>query len=247
MRVEIGSSTQEMAAAAAAYAADGIREAIAARGQANIIVATGASQFDFLKALIATPDIDWTKITGFHLDEYIGLPLAHKASFRGYLRERFLGALPAKMAAFHEVNGEHPDPQAECRRLQELIDKTPIDVAFVGIGENGHLAFNDPPADFDTEDAFLVVNLDEACRRQQLGEGWFPTLADVPEQAISMSIKQIMKSRRIVCTVPDARKAVAVKKTVEGPITNMCPASIMQQHTDCTIFLDPGSAANLKK
>ena len=247
MKVNVSSSTAEMATAAAAYAAEGIKQAIAARGAANIIVATGASQFDFLKALIATPGIDWGKVTGFHLDEYVGLPITHKASFRAYLRERFVGALPSPMAAFHEVDGDNPDPEAECRRLQGLIAAAPIDVACVGIGENAHLAFNDPPADFDTADAYIVVALDEACRRQQVGEGWFPTVADVPERAITMTIKQIMLSARIVCTVPDARKAQAVKHTVEGPVSNLQPASILQQHADCTIFLDPGSASLLKQ
>lgn len=247
MKVRVESSTKAMAEAAAKYAIEGITQAIEMRGRANIIVATGASQFDFLKNLIAAKNIDWTLVTVFHLDEYVSLPITHRASFRAYLRERFVAQLPSKLAAFNEVNGENPDPNAECRRLQTLIDTAPIDVACVGIGENGHLAFNDPPADFDTESAYLVVNLDEACRLQQVGEGWFPTINDVPKQAISMSIRQIMKSGRIVCTVPDARKAVAAQKTIEGPISNMCPASIMQNHMDCTIFLDPGSAANLTK
>lgn len=245
MKVEIAKSTGAMAAAAAAYAAEGIRGAIARSGRAHIIVATGASQFDFLKALVCAPEIDWTRVTGFHLDEYVGLPLAHRASFRAYLRERFVAALPAPLAAFHEVDGENPDPAAECRRLQGLIDAAPIDVACVGIGENGHLAFNDPPADFGAKAAYLVVDLDEACRRQQVGEGWFAALEEVPKQALSMSIPQILKSRRIVCTVPDARKAPAGRNTVEGPVSNLCPASILQTHADCTVFLDPGSAGGL--
>ena len=246
MKVHVASNTKEMAQAAAEYAAEGIRQAIDKQGSARIIVATGASQFDFLKSLIALPNIDWTKVTGFHLDEYVGLPVAHKASFRKYLRERFIAALPAKLAAFVEVNGEG-DVKAECARLKKLLNAAPIDVACVGIGENAHLAFNDPPALFETDEAFLVVDLDEACRKQQVGEGWFATTTDVPRQALSMSIPQIMKSRRIVCTVPDQRKAVAVQKTVEGPVTNMSPASIMQKHTDCGIFLDPASASLLAK
>jgi len=246
MKVEIAKSTEEMAVAAAACAAEGVRGAIARSGCARIIVATGASQFDFLKALVRAPEIDWTRVTGFHLDEYVGLPITHRASFRAYLRERFIAALPAPLAAFHEVDGENPDPAAECRRLQNLLDAAPIDVACVGIGENGHLAFNDPPADFDAKAAYLVVDLDEACRRQQVGEGWFASLEEGPKRAISMSIPQILKSRRIVCTVPDARKAPAVRNTIEGPVSNLCPASILQTHADCTVFLDPSSAGELR-
>jgi glucosamine-6-phosphate deaminase len=245
MNVMIAKDTDEMARAAAACAAEGILKAIAERGEARVIVATGASQFGFLNALTGTPGIDWTKVTGFHLDEYVGLPAAHKASFRNYLRQRFAGALPVPLKAFHEVDGEAADPAAECVRLQALVDAAPVDVACVGIGENGHLAFNDPPADFDTPAAYLVVDLDEACRRQQVGEGWFAALDDVPRQALSMSIPQIMKSRRIVCTVPDARKAAAVRGAVEGPVTNLCPASVLQRHPDCALFLDLASAAGL--
>ena len=175
------------------------------------------------------PDIAWNRVTGFHLDEYVGLPIAHPASFRGYLWQRFVSRLPLPLAAFHFLDGEG-DPQAECRRVGEIIRRHPIDVAFVGIGENGHLAFNDPPADFETEEPYLVVELDDACRRQQLGEGWFPTFDDVPQQAISMSVRQIMKSRAIICTVPDERKAEAVRNAVEGEVTPQVPASILQRH-----------------
>lgn len=247
MKVSIGSTTKEMAEAAAKFAAEGIIAAISEKGSARIIVATGASQFDFLQALVATPGIDWTKITGFHLDEYVGLPVAHKASFRKYLRERFVATLPAPLAQFVEVNGEADDLDAECARLQALINEAPVDVACVGIGENAHLAFNDPPAQFETDAAYLVVDLDEACRRQQVGEGWFATMDDVPTRAITMSIPQIMRSKRIVCTVPDQRKAVAVKNTVEGEISNMVPATIMQKHDNCVIFLDQDSASLLQK
>jgi len=246
MKVDIAKDTEEMSKRAAACAAEGIKDAIAKRGAARIIVATGASQFGFLKALTATPGIDWSRVTGFHLDEYVGLPASHRASFRNYLRQRFVGALPVPLKGFNEVNGEAPDLAAECRRLKALLDEQPIDVACVGIGENGHLAFNDPPADFDTGEAYLVVKLDEACRRQQVGEGWFATLDDVPKQALSMSIPQIMKSRRIVCTVPDARKAAAVKGAVKGPVSNLCPSSILQTHAACSMFLDPAAAGELK-
>lgn len=245
MQVDVATSADEMGRRAAACAAAAILQAIRARGAARVIVATGASQFGFLKALTGTPGIDWSKVTGFHLDEYVGLSAGHPASFRNYLRQRFVGALPIPIHAFHEVNGEAVDLAAECRRLKALLDEAPIDVACVGIGENGHLAFNDPPADFGTFAAFLVVALDEACRRQQVGEGWFATLDDVPKQALSMSVPQIMKSRQIVCTVPDARKAAAVKGSVKGPVSNLCPASILQRHPACAMFLDPASAAGL--
>lgn len=245
MNVSLSKDAAEMARQAAARAADGIRSALAARGAARVIVATGASQFGFLKELTAASGIDWSRVTGFHLDEYVGLPASHIASFRGYLRQRFAGALPVPLNVFNEVNGEAPDLAAECRRLKALLDEAPIDVACVGIGENGHLAFNDPPADFETQEAYIVVTLDDACRRQQVGEGWFATLDDVPKQALSMTISQIMKSRRIVCTVPDARKAAAVKDSVEGPVSNLCPASILQRHPDCTLFLDAAAASGL--
>jgi glucosamine-6-phosphate deaminase len=246
MNVVISKTTKEMAHAAAEYAAEGIKQAIKNNGAAQIIVATGASQFEFLQSLVDMPGIDWGKVTGFHLDEYVGLPVSHKASFRKYLRERFLDALPEPLAAFVEVNGEAEDLAAECARLKALLDAAPADVACVGIGENAHLAFNDPPALFETPEAYLIVELDEACRRQQVGEGWFASLADVPKKALTMSIPQIMRSRRIVCTVPDARKAVAVKNTVDGPVSNMFPASILQRHPECRIFLDPTSASLLK-
>lgn len=220
-----------------------INAAIAARKEANIIIATGQSQFEFLAGLVKQ-EIDWPKVTVFHLDEYIGLPVTHPASFRKYLKERFHDKI-RNLKAFHYVDGENRDPAAECRRLGKIFEKIDIDVACVGIGENGHLAFNDPPADFTTEEPYIVVTLDEACRRQQLREGWFPTFADVPKQAISMSVRQIMKSKAIVCTVPDERKAQAVKKTLEGPITNLVPASILREHSDCRMFLDTPAAGLL--
>jgi len=247
MHIDISPSKHALGQSAAEYAAEGLRQAIACRGTANLIVATGVSQFETLQALAAAQGVDWTKVTAFHLDEYIGLPVTHKASFRAYLRERFVGALPTHIGAFHEVNGENPDPAAECRRLGDLIAQHPIDVACIGIGENGHLAFNDPPADFEAKAAYLVVTLDAACRKQQLGEGWFPTLEEVPKRAISMSIPQIMKSRRIVCAVPDARKAKAVRDAVQGPLTNLCPASVLRTHPECGLFLDKDSAAFIGK
>jgi glucosamine-6-phosphate deaminase len=244
MNIIIKPSKDELGRVAAADGAERIRQAIAARGKANIIVATGASQFEMLAALVAEPGIDWGKVTAFHLDEYAGMPITHPASFRKYLKERFVDALPEPIGMFHYVNAEH-DPAAECARLGAIIRNHPIDVAFIGIGENGHIAFNDPPADFETEEPYIVVTLDEACRRQQLGEGWFPTLADVPTEAISMSVQHIMKSAAIVCTVPDERKAVAVKGAVKGPVTPDVPASILREHPAMTLYLDTPAASLL--
>ena len=223
-----------------------IRAALSKNGAATTIVATGASQFEMLDALTKEPDIRWDRVTAFHLDEYVGMEITHGASFRKYLWERFHSKLPLPLVAFHYINAS-TDPHGECKRLGELIKQKSVDVAFIGIGENGHLAFNDPPADFQTAQPYLVVNLDEACRKQQLGEGWFPTLNDVPTQAISMSVKQILKSAAIICTVPDSRKAIAVKGAVEGPVTPDVPASILQKHPRAWLFLDRPSAAGLKQ
>lgn len=246
MQVKIYPSAPKMGAAAASAGAEFIREAIETKGSATIIVATGASQFEMLSALVKVDAIAWNHVTVFHLDEYIGLPISHPASFRNYLWQRFVRQLPLPLAAFHYIDGEN-DPAAECARLGNLLRAQPVDAAFIGIGENGHLAFNDPPADFDTETPYLVVTLDDACRNQQLGEGWFPTLDTVPEQAISMSIRHLMKSAAIICTVPDTRKAEAVRKAVEGPVTNRLPASILQTHPNATLFLDAPAASLLIK
>ena len=244
MNVRIFETKSQAGRAAANAGAALLVDALRTNGEANIIVATGASQFEVLETLAAAPNIDWGRVTIFHLDEYVGLPVTHGASFRRYLRERYVGKLPTAPRAFHEIDGEG-ECLAECKRLGALILSAPIAVAFVGIGENGHLAFNDPPADFETDTPYLIVNLDEACRRQQLGEGWFPTLGDVPRQAISMSVRQIIKSKAIVCTVPEERKAMAVKGTVEGPVTPMVPASILQEHPASTLYLDRASASLL--
>jgi glucosamine-6-phosphate deaminase len=238
MEIIISSTKQEMGKQAAQRGADLIRKVIAERGEANIIVATGASQFEVLEELVKE-NIDWSVVTGFHLDEYIGIDETHPASFRKYLKERFVSLVPLK--DFHFVNGERAEE--ECKRLGEIITNHPIDVAFVGIGENGHLAFNDPPADFETEEPYIVVNLDENCRKQQLGEGWFPTFDDVPQQAISMSIRQIMKSKHIICSVPDKRKAEAVKNSVKEKVSSLVPASVLQQHRATWLFLDKAAAS----
>lgn len=243
MQVVTSHSNRELGSAAGKAAAALIRDTIRTKGSANIILATGTSQFETLRQLIAEADIDWSKVNMFHLDEYIGLPVTHPASFRKYLQERFLAKVPALKNAVL-INGEVPAAE-EISRISQLIAQHPIDVALVGIGENGHLAFNDPPADFDTKAPYLVVNLDAACRRQQMNEGWFATVDDVPAQAISMSVYQIMRSAHIICSVPGARKAQAVKDSLEQPVSNLYPASILQQHPHCVFYLDDESAALL--
>ena len=243
MNIFKATTKQETSEAAAHVASRKLRAAIDANGHASFIVATGASQFDLLAALTADKTIDWNNTTMFHLDEYIGIPETHPASFRKYLRERLVDIV--QPGTVHFLDGEAGEPQAECDRLNRIISHHQIDVAFVGIGENGHLAFNDPPADFETEAPYILVELDEACRLQQVGEGWFTGLDAVPTQAISMSICQIMKAQAIICTVPDERKAEAVRNCLHGEITPMHPASILQTHPDCTVFLDAGSASLL--
>ena len=243
MQITIHPDAVAMGRAAAAEAADHLRAALANSGAARLIVATGASQFEVLAALIATPEIDWSRVTAFHLDEYVGLPRPHAAAFRRYLQERFVQHVP--LAAFHELNGEADDLAAECRRVGERLRQRPVDVALVGIGENGHLAFNDPPADFETDEPYLIVPLDDACRQQQVGEGWFPSLADVPTHAVSMSVRQIGKARHIVCSVPDARKAAAVAAAVEGEVTPTVPASFLQTVGSVHLHLDEAAAGEL--
>ena len=228
--------------AAASDAAAIIEDAVASRGRARIIAATGNSQLHFLESLTAHLELPWTAVELFHLDEYLGIPATHRASFRRYLLDRLIG--PTGIATSHLLDGEL-DPELVCRSVGQALQEAPIDVAFVGIGENGHLAFNDPPADFETRAPYLVVTLDEACRRQQVGEGWFSSLADVPSRAISMSVQQILAARQILVIVPDLRKAEAVRNTVEGPVTPLVPASILQTHAAATLYLDRGSASLL--
>jgi len=231
-----------LARAAARDAAARIRTAVAASGQARIVAATGTSQLTFLDRLTREADLDWSRVELFHLDEYVGLPDDHPASFRKYLRERLIE--PTGIGRVHLIDGGG-DPHAVCEDLGRQLAAQPIDVAFVGIGENGHLAFNDPPADFDTERPYLVVELDDACRRQQVGEGWFTAIGDVPACAITMSIRQILKARAIIGVVPESRKAVAVRMCVEGDVSPMAPASILRTHQDATLYLDTESAALL--
>jgi glucosamine-6-phosphate deaminase len=232
----------QLGEAAASQAAEAITTAISARGRARIIAATGASQFEFLNSLTKRPGVDWKRVEMFHLDEYTGLPITHPASFRKYLLERLIE--PAGIENYRFLDGE-TDPVEVCRNVGEMINAAPIDVAFVGVGENGHLAFNDPPADFETREPYIIVDLDEACRRQQVGEGWFASLDEVPKQAISMSVRQILKAREIVCIVPDARKAQAVKNCFENEIGPQFPASILRTHDNVTVYLDKDSSSLL--
>lgn len=243
MKISVHPDAAALGAAAAADVARAIGAAVQARGRARIIVATGASQFTFLDALVAHPDVPWAQVDAFHLDEYLGLPITHPASFRKYLNERLFSRVKVGSALLLDGEG---DPQQVIAAASAAISSGPIDVCCCGIGENGHLAFNDPPADFETEQPYLVVNLDEACRRQQVGEGWFAGLDDVPTQALSMSVRQILKSREIFCMVPDERKAVAVQAALEGPVTTQVPASILQTHPDMRLYLDPASASRLQ-
>lgn len=244
MRIVVEDTPLELGAAAGKLAAEKIQGAIRAKGTANIILATGTSQLNTLQTLVTCP-VDWSRVVMYHLDEYIGLPESSPASFRRYLKENFINKVPS-LQAVHLINGE-ANPREECRRLGKAIGSAPIDVALVGIGENGHLAFNDPPADFETSDSYIIVSLDEPCRRQQMGEGWFPSLEDVPRKAISMSIQQIMKSATIICSVPDQRKAKAVVNCMQGQVSNHFPASILREHRDCYIFLDGASSSLLDK
>jgi glucosamine-6-phosphate deaminase len=246
MQVSISASKQELGVRAAKAGAELIRRAVDDNGMANVIIATGASQFEMLAELLKLPGIPWHKVTAFHLDEYVEVPITHPASFRKYLWERFHSKLPLPMRAFHYIDGDGGAPLDECRRMGDIIKRHPIDVAFVGIGENAHLAFNDPPADFAIDDPYTVVNLDDACRRQQYGEGWFVTLEDVPRRAISMTCRQIMKSKAIIVSCPDRRKAKAVAAVVEGHFTPDVPSSILQKHEQTTLYLDRESASLLK-
>jgi glucosamine-6-phosphate deaminase len=243
MHIRRFATSSELAEAAAVQATAALTRALDARGHARIVAATGSAQFGFLSILTRTPGIDWSRVEMFHLDEYVGIRPDHPASFRRFLLERLVR--PAGIGTFHPLDGDADDPEAVCEQVGRELQAAPIDVTFFGIGENGHVAFNDPPADFETERPYLIVDLDEVCRRQQVGEGWFPTLADVPTRAISMSVKQLLRSNELICVVPETRKAKAVQTTIEGPITPMVPASILRTHPNVTLYLDADSSALL--
>lgn len=242
MKTILTDNRESMGRLVAKMAAEELRAAIATRGRANLVIATGSSQFEVLEQLRQQPEIDWTVVDGFHLDEYVGLSTEHLASFCKYLKERFVDKVP--LGSFHYLSGDRPASEVVAEASRRIMQH-PIDVALVGIGENGHLAFNDPPADFDTEKPYLIVELDEPCRRQQVGEGWFDDLASVPEQAISMSVRQILKSECIFCSVPDERKAAAVASTLQQPVSPEVPASILRNHHKTTLVIDRAAASEL--
>ena len=242
MRTILTADAKAMGQWVGEHAAEDLRQAIAKHGEANIVVATGASQFEVLQALVQQTGIDWSKVHGFHLDEYVGISTDHGASFCRYLKERFVDHL--NLASFHYLRGD-ADPTETIGEIGGRLSQARIDLALVGIGENGHLAFNDPPADFETEKPYLLVELDEPCRMQQVGEGWFDSLADVPTHAISMSVRQILKSAKIYCSVPDARKAAAVRGTLEDSVSPEIPASILREHQDAILVIDQAAASQL--
>jgi len=243
MRLKVFGDKMSLGKAAAEQAATTIRRAIAEHGRARIIAATAASQIEFLDALTKANAIDWARVEAFHLDEYIGLPVTHPASFRRMLLEQLVRK--TGITHYHLLDGDAADPADVVRQVGKELAAAPIDVAFVGIGENGHLAFNDPPADFDTEQPYIIVKLDKACRQQQVGEAWFADISQVPQRAISMSVRQILKAREILVVVPDTRKAQAVKACFGGEISPMAPASILRTHPNATVYLDKGSASLL--
>jgi len=245
MKINIYKNKKETSKEAALQAAFILNETIHRKGTATFIMATGVSQLDFIDTLITESKIDWSKTKMFHLDEYINLSATHPASFRKYLKEKFISKVD-KIQKINLIKGDAADPQKECDRLNQILKNEIVDIAFVGIGENGHLAFNDPPANFEIEDPFIIVNLDSQCRKQQVGEGWFESIKDVPQQAISMSIQQIMKTKNIICTVPGERKAQAVKDCFgTNEISPNYPASILKKHKNCFVFLDYDSAKHL--
>jgi glucosamine-6-phosphate deaminase len=243
MLLKVFADKAALGKAAAEQAATAIRRAIAEQSQARIIAATAASQLEFLAALTQMPNIDWRRVEAFHLDEYIGLPITHPGSFRKMLLEQLIRK--TGITKYHLLDGDSANPSDVLRRVGRELSSAPIDIAFLGIGENGHIAFNDPPADFKTEKPYVIVSLDEACRRQQVGEGWFADISEVPKQAISMSVHQILKAKEILAVVPDVRKAQAAKACCEGEISPMAPASILRTHPNATVYLDKNSASLL--
>lgn len=243
MLIKVFNDKSSLGQAAAEQAANAIRGAIAERGRARIIAATAASQFEFLDALTKTADIDWRRVEAFHLDEYLSLPVNHPGSFRKMLLEQLVRK--TGIVNYHLLEGDAADPVDMVRHVARQLASAPVDIAFLGIGENGHIAFNDPPADFQTEEPYIFVNLDDACRQQQVGESWFADISKVPKQAISMSVSQILKAKEILAVVPDTRKAQAVKACCEGKISPLAPASILRTHPNATVYLDKDSAALL--
>ncbi|HZQ18335.1 MAG TPA: glucosamine-6-phosphate deaminase [Terriglobales bacterium] len=243
MLLKVFENRTSLSQAAAEQASSAIRKALANSGRARIVAATAASQIEFLDALTKYRDIDWSNVEVFHLDEYIGLPMSHPGSFRQMLLELLIQK--TGITQYHLLDGDTGDPKAVARRIGKEIASAPIDIAFLGIGENGHIAFNDPPADFDAQDPYIVVDLDEACRQQQVGEAWFADISQVPKQALSMSVRQILKAKEILAVVPDTRKARAIRDCFENEISPIVPASILRTHPNATIYLDTNSASML--
>jgi len=242
VKIRVFEEKKSLGHAAAEQAALAMSRAIRKSGWARIVVATGASQFEFLEALISIPNLDWSQVEMFQLDEYLDLPATHRASCRKYLLERLINK--TSIIKYHLLDPGR-DPESAVKHFGKELNEHDVDVAFVGIGENGHLAFNDPPADFQTEEPYLIVDLNEACRQQQVNEGWFKEISEVPRRAISMSVHQILRAKEIIAVVPEARKAQATKLCFEGPITPVAPASALRNHPNTTVFLDKDSAALL--
>lgn len=243
MLLKVFSDRSSLSRAAAEQATNAIRSAIGKQGYARIVAATAASQIEFLDALTAMPAVDWSKVEAFHLDEYIGLPVTHPGSFRKMLLEQLIQK--TGVSKYHLLDGDSGDPAEVARRTSKALASSPVDIAFLGIGENGHLAFNDPPADFEVEDPYIIVDLDEACRQQQVGEAWFSDISQVPKRALSMSVRQVLKAKEILAVVPDERKAPAIKACFAGAVTPMAPASVLLRHPNATIYLDKNSASML--
>ena len=243
LEVLIFETPGELGAAAAGAAAATIKNAVTERGVANVMFASGNSQFAFLDALTARDDVPWSDVVGLHMDEYVGMDTSHSASFARYMRERIIDVVHPK--TFHCIDGT-TDPRDECARYTQLLRAHPLDLTCLGIGENGHLAFNDPPfADFDDPLDVKEITLDDASRRQQVGEGHFADLADVPRTAVTVTIPALLRARRVLAIVPESRKADAVARALQGPVTTDCPASILRRARHATLYLDRASAANV--
>ena len=243
MKVNAYATHTDMARAAAEFGADLISEAVARRGRAVYILSTGMSQAAFLDELTSIPDVPWNRTVMFHLDDYLGLPADHPASFDRYLHERFIDK--ARPGEYHLIDGNAAEPEAECERCAGLLEREPVDICFAGIGETAHLALNDPPADFDEPRTFRVIDIDRRSRRQLAGEGWFDSWRDCPARAITISIARIMRCNTVISVVGEARKATAVSRTLSEPVSPDCPATVLRRHPDSHLYLDADSASGL--
>lgn len=246
LAVEIHPDRRALGLAAARAAAAALRFRLSRQAGVRVVFASAPSQDEFLAALVLQPDIEWRRVTAFHMDEYVGLDAAHPAGFRTYLAGRL--ASRVNLGAWHQLAGEAKSPEAECLRYADLLRQAPVDLVCLGIGENGHLAFNDPPvADFQDPHWVKSVALERACRVQQVNDGCFATLEEVPEHALTLTIPALMAGRRLICIVPGPRKAAAVAATLEGPIHARCPASILRTHPRAQLLLDRDAAAGLQR